>query len=134
LNLKKRDKKARLHLFANPLANEKELSKIYKLLQKTDVKKLCKGTKTTNKFLRKDFKGICFIAGDQGLPFDSISHLPGYCDEKKIPYMFVPSIEDFSQALKSNIEIQCAFVKESTKDDENFEEYQEISKLMSKKL
>ncbi len=47
--------------------------------------------------------------------------------------MFVESITDFSQAMSSPQEIPCAFIREpESKEEENFEEYKEVEKLIKK--
>jgi adenine/guanine phosphoribosyltransferase-like PRPP-binding protein len=43
-------------------------------------------------------------------------------------------LDDFSQLLGSTVDVPCLFIrKPESKDDENFEEYNEVEKLINKK-
>ncbi len=49
-----------------------------------------RGVKEVVKALRKGEKGLCVIAGDIS-PLDVICHLPVFCEENDVPYIFVDS-------------------------------------------
>lgn len=59
---------------------------------------LTRGVKWTTKMIKKNVKGVCIIAGDS-VPVDVWAHLPVYCQENKVPYVFIPSTNNFRSAL-----------------------------------
>ena len=78
-------------VIANPLASKKLTKRVYKLVKKsTKCKSTRRGVKEVVKALRKGEKGMCIIAGDIS-PIDVISHLPVFCEENDVHYVFVPS-------------------------------------------
>lgn len=54
------------------------------------TKHVRRGVKEVVKALRKDEKGIVIIAGDIS-PIDVIAHVPILCEEKGLPYVYVPA-------------------------------------------
>ncbi|KAA0203519.1 hypothetical protein HAZT_HAZT000717 [Hyalella azteca] len=61
-----------------------------------DVKgNLAYGTKSVQSALRKDVKGIVLIDGSLR-PIDTLCHLPGVCEEKNIPYIYVTCNTDLA--------------------------------------
>eukprot|EP00919_Chromeraceae_sp_WS-2016_P016763 GHVR01040070.1.p1 GENE.GHVR01040070.1~~GHVR01040070.1.p1 ORF type:complete len:145 (+),score=17.31 GHVR01040070.1:24-458(+) len=87
---------------AEPLVDGKLLDRSLKLIKKTDESKKClkRGIGEVTKCLRKDQKGICFLAADVS-PVDVISHLPVLCEQKNVLYAFVPSRRLLGNAAKS---------------------------------
>ncbi|CAG8551108.1 12286_t:CDS:2 [Ambispora leptoticha] len=76
---------------AKPLASEHLTKKLLKTVQKAGKRKhLTRGVKEVVKGLRKGKKGLVIIAGDIS-PIDVITHLPVLCEEKSVPYVYVPS-------------------------------------------
>jgi len=77
----------------------KELSD--KALQAIEVAKntgkLRKGTNETTKAIEKDIAQLVVIAEDVE-PEEIVMHLPALCDEKKIPYIFVPTKLELGRA------------------------------------
>ena len=56
-------------------------------------------------------KGICVIAGDIS-PIDVISHVPIFCEEKEVAYVYVPSKQDLGAAASTKrptsvVLVQC---------------------------
>jgi large subunit ribosomal protein L7Ae len=49
----------------------------------------CKGTNETTKAVERGQAKLVVIAGDVDPP-EVVAHLPVLCDERKIPYVFVP--------------------------------------------
>lgn len=58
---------------------------------------ICKN-QTHSSFVIHSNLGIVVFAGD-ATPIDVISHLPVYCEDKNIPYIYVPLKRDISQAM-----------------------------------
>lgn len=79
-------------LFARPLATEKILKKVLKILKhiKTERKKYCiMGIKPVTKAIYRDNEsGILLLAGDVK-QIDIIAHLPIICEEHHIPYVWI---------------------------------------------
>jgi len=59
---------------------------------------LIRGVKWATKAIKKKNKGFVLIAAD-AIPIDIWAHLPLYCKENKIPFVFVPSIYSFRTSL-----------------------------------
>jgi large subunit ribosomal protein L7Ae len=72
-----------------------------KILQAIEVArnsgKLRKGTNETTKAIEKGVAQLVVIAEDVE-PEEIVMHLPVLCEEKKIPYVFVPSKVDLGRA------------------------------------
>lgn len=65
--------------------------KTYQLLQVAkDTGKLRKGTNETTKAIERGIAKLVVIAEDVEPP-QVVAHLPILCDERKIPYLYVPS-------------------------------------------
>ena len=91
---------AGIHIVARPLAGEKMTKKLLKLVKKAGkAKSVRRGVKEVQKALKKGASGagLCIIAGNVS-PVDVISHLPTLCEEKNVPYVFVPSKADLGSA------------------------------------
>jgi H/ACA ribonucleoprotein complex subunit 2 len=61
--------------------------------------------------LEQGEKGICTIAGDIS-PIDVISHVPIFCEQKDVAYIYVPSKQDLGAAANTKrptsvVLIQC---------------------------
>jgi H/ACA ribonucleoprotein complex subunit 2 len=112
---------------STPFSSDKPklTKKLYSLICKAviaDKKKgIVKGIKDVTKSIRKGNKGLVVIGADVS-PFDVVSHLPVYLEEKKIPYIWVPSRHDLGAAtqckrattvvlLKPNGELQSSMDK-----------------------
>lgn len=82
---------------ASPLADEKLTKKLYKLVKKSAIRR---GVKEVVKAIRKGAQGLCIIAGDIS-PVDVICHLPIYCEEQGLKYIYVPSKQDLGHAAQT---------------------------------
>lgn len=60
-------------------------------------KALRRGVKEVVKALRKGEKGLCIIAADI-FPVDVISHIPVFCEEQGVPYVYVRSKAELGAA------------------------------------
>lgn len=89
-----------LNTIAQPLADEKLSKRLFKLIKKSAVKKnkLQRGLRNVQTRIRKGGTGLCVLAGDV-TPIDIYCHLPIVCEDKNIPYCFVPSKRDIAAAL-----------------------------------
>lgn len=56
------------------------------------------GLKEVQRRIRRGEKGIVLFAGDVS-PIDIMSHMPGVCETKNLPYCYVPSREDLGSAM-----------------------------------
>ena len=67
--------------------------------------KIKKGTNETTKAVERGLAKLVLIAEDVDPP-EIVAHLPLLCDEKKIPYVYVPSKKRLGEA--SGIEVAAA--------------------------
>ena len=122
------EKKIRLRSpIANPLAGKKLTKKVLKGIKKAaKAKGIRRGVKEVVKALKKGEKGLCVIAGDIS-PIDVIAHVPIFCEELNVPYVYVPSKEDLGTA--SQTKRPTSIVLMSCKADADYKEaYDEIQK------
>ncbi len=67
--------------------------------------KIRKGTNETTKMVERGLAKLVIIAEDVDPP-EIVAHLPLLCDEKKIPYVYVPSKKKLGEA--AGIEVAAA--------------------------
>ncbi len=81
--------------------------KAYEVLKKVRESggKIKKGTNETTKAVERGIAKIVFIAEDVDPP-EIVAHLPLLCEEKKIPYLYVPSKKKLGEA--AGIEVAAA--------------------------
>lgn len=97
-------------IISKPLASKKSSKKVHKLVKKASSAKVVRrGVKEVVKALRKGEKGFCIIAGDIS-PIDVISHVPIMCEDRNIPYIFVPSKHDLGTAASTKRPTSCVLV------------------------
>ena len=84
------------------------------------AKVLRRGVKEVVKAVRKGEQGFVVIAGDIS-PIDVIAHLPILCEDKELPYCYVPSKEQLGQAGCTKRPTSCVMIK-SHADVDNFAE------------
>eukprot|EP00967_Tisochrysis_lutea_P124374 scaffold207860_cov33-Tisochrysis_lutea.AAC.1 len=94
-----RRKQLLLSPIATPLAGKKLAKKALKAVKKASGTKggIRRGVKEVVKAIKKEGKGLCIIAGNIS-PLDVIAHVPILCEEKSVPYIYVPSKEELGQA------------------------------------
>lgn len=115
------EEKDKAQFTAKPLVTEKIYKKLEKLMKIAVQSHACvRGVKEVTKALRKKHKGsilassssrvcfrICLIAGDC-TPIDVIAHLPVYCEDRNVPYAFVPTRRvSFRSQRGVGMEISC---------------------------
>ena len=125
------EKKIRLRSpIANPLAGKKLTKKVLKGIKKAaKAKGIRRGVKEVVKALKKGEKGLCVIAGDIS-PIDVIAHVPILCEEKGVPYVYVPSKEELGQASLTKRPTSIVLVARKDGADYN-DAYDELSKECS---
>ena len=72
-----------------------------------DSGKIRKGTNESTKAIERGIAKLVVIAEDVEPP-QVVAHLPILCDERKIPYLFVPSRLDLGRS--AGIDVGCAAV------------------------
>jgi len=70
-----------------------------------DTGKIKKGTNETTKAVERGMAKLVLIAEDVDPP-EVVAHLPLLCEEKKVPYVYVPSKDRLGQAC--GIEVKAA--------------------------
>jgi len=114
---------------ANPLAGRKLTKKVLKLVKKASKEKAVKrGVKEVVKAIRKGEKGLCVIAGDIS-PIDVITHVPVYCEDNNILYVYVPSKEALGTASQTKRPTSCVLVGPKA-DSELQGSFKEINQLV----
>lgn len=92
---------AHVNPIAQPLASKKLSKKLYKCVKKAaKVKNVRRGVKEVQKFINKGEKGIVVLAGDT-LPIDVYCHLPVMCEDRNLPYAYIPSKVDLGSSAGS---------------------------------
>lgn len=113
-------------VISKPLASKKSSKKVHKLVKKASSAKVVRrGVKEVVKALRKGETGFCIIAGDIS-PIDVISHLPIMCEDRNVPYIYVPSKHDLGTAASTKRPTSCVLI--SPKSD--FSERELYDKLV----
>ncbi|KAG7515357.1 H/ACA ribonucleoprotein complex subunit 2 [Solea senegalensis] len=92
---------ANVNPVSQPLASRKLSKKLYKCVKKAaKVKNIRRGVKEVQKFINKGEKGIVVLAGDT-LPIDVYCHLPIMCEDRNLPYAYIPSKVDLGSSAGS---------------------------------
>ncbi len=107
---------------AKPMASRKLTKKLYKTVKKAQkAKKLKRGVREVVKGLRKNEKGLVVLAGDVS-PLDVISHIPVFCEDKGVPYCYVPSRRDLGTAGGTKRPTSVVLIQKATDYKELYEE------------
>ncbi|XP_061558623.1 H/ACA ribonucleoprotein complex subunit 2-like protein [Phycodurus eques] len=92
---------ANMNAIAQPLATRKLSKKLYKCVKKASkLKNIRRGVKEVQKFIGKGEKGIVLLAGDT-LPIEVYCHLPVMCEDRNLPYAYIPSKLDLGASAGS---------------------------------
>jgi len=94
------EKLAYASAISQPMAGKKLCKKLLKLIKKAHQHKdhLRSGLKDVQTRIRKGDRGIVVFAADV-TPIDVMCHLPAVCEDKDIPYCYVPMRRDISNAM-----------------------------------
>ncbi|XP_029464586.1 H/ACA ribonucleoprotein complex subunit 2 [Rhinatrema bivittatum] len=121
---------AHLNPVAQPLASRKLSKKLYKCIKKAvKQKQIRRGVKEVQKFINKGEKGIVVLAGDTQ-PVEVYCHLPVMCEDRRVPYIYIPSKLDLGAAAGSK-RPSCVIMVKAHEDyqeayDECLEEVQAL--------
>ena len=112
---------------AKPLADTDLTRSLFELVEKCNTqKKLKKGANESGKSLNRDLAELIILAADAS-PLEIILHLPLLCEDKSVPYIFVPSMAELGQACgTSRNVIACSIVKRDSNDDAMAEEINQV--------
>ncbi len=118
-------------VIAKPLATKKTTKRLHKLVKKASQAKFVRrGVKEVVKALRKGEKGFCILAGDIS-PIDVLSHLPVMCEDRQIPYYYVPSKLDLGSAACTKRPTSCVLI---TTPKDSFGEMELYNKLVKEAI
>jgi large subunit ribosomal protein L7Ae len=88
--------------------SKETIDKAYQVVQLAkDSGKIRKGTNESTKAIERGIAKLVLIAEDVEPP-QIVAHLPILCEERKIPYLFVPSKLDLGRS--AGIDVGCAAV------------------------
>jgi large subunit ribosomal protein L7Ae len=121
------DKKPYYIKFETP----KEVSEAaYEVLrQASRTGKVRKGTNESTKAIERGLAKLVVIAEDVTPP-EVVAHLPILCDERKIPYVFVPSKDQIGPAIGIDVSTAAAAVLDAGEGSQILEQVtQELSRL-----
>src|SRR5580658_898465 len=103
------------------------------LRQASRTGKVRKGTNETTKAVERGQAKLVVIAEDVQPP-EVVAHLPLLCDEKKIPYVFVPSKDQIGPAIGIDVSTAAAAVLESGEGQQILDQVtQELTRLRGTK-
>ncbi len=99
------------------------------LRQASRTGKVRKGTNESTKAIERGIAKLVVIAEDVQPP-EVVAHLPIICDEKKIPYVFVPSRAQIGPAIGIDVPTASAAVIEAGEGSQILEQVtQELTRL-----
>jgi len=98
---------------AKPLAKDDLLKEVLDIVQQaSNQKQLRKGANEATKTLNRGKSELIVMAGD-ALPIEILLNLPLLCEDKNVPYVFVPSKVALGRACGvSRAVIACSIVKQ----------------------
>jgi large subunit ribosomal protein L7Ae len=100
----------------------KELQDLaYELIEKArDNGKICKGANETTKQVERGQAKLVVMAEDVS-PEEILAHMPMLCEEKNIPYTYVPSKEQLGIAAGMNVSTTAVAVLNPGKEKSGIE-------------
>ncbi len=99
------------------------------LRQASRTGKVRKGTNESTKAIERGTAKLVVIAEDVTPP-EVVAHLPILCDERKIPYVFVPSKEQIGPAIGIEVSTAAAAVLDAGEGNQILEQVtQELARL-----
>nr|CAH7729218.1 unnamed protein product [Callosobruchus chinensis] len=125
------EKIANCNVIAKPMASKKLAKKVYKLIKKAVKHKTyirC-GLKDVQTRIRKGETGIVVFAGDVS-PLDIMCHLPAVCEEKNIPYVYIPSRKDLGGAMGVKRGCLTVLIRPHDEYSDSFKELKEELDLL----
>ncbi|OTF71388.1 H/ACA ribonucleoprotein complex subunit 2-like protein [Euroglyphus maynei] len=121
-------------VIAQPMAGKKLAKKLFKLMRKASKQsrkqQLRIGLKEVQLRIRKGERGIIVFAGDV-TPIEIMCHLPAICEDKDIPYIYVPFRTDISTAIGVRRPALMVLIKKHDEYQELYDECEtKIRELM----
>ncbi|XP_018424732.1 PREDICTED: H/ACA ribonucleoprotein complex subunit 2 [Nanorana parkeri] len=114
-----------LNPIAQPLAGRKLTKRLYKCIKKAiKHKNIRRGVKEVQKFINKGEKGIVVLAGDT-LPIEVYCHVPVMCEDRGIPYAYIPSKSDLGAAAGSKRPTCVILIKPNSEYEDSYNECME---------
>ncbi|MDA4126070.1 MAG: 50S ribosomal protein L7Ae [Thaumarchaeota archaeon] len=99
------------------------------LRQASRTGKVRKGTNETTKAIERGLAKLVVIAEDV-IPPEVVAHLPILCEERKIPYVFVPSKDQIGPAIGIDVSTAAAAVLDPGEGAQILEQVtQELARL-----
>ena len=107
--------------------------KVYELVQKArETGKIRKGTNETTKAVERGQAKLVIIAEDVNPP-EIVMHLPALCEEKGVPYVYVPSKEQLGKAAGIKVAAASAAIIEPGEAKDLLEEIiRQVQELKAK--
>ena len=119
---------------AEPMASEKLTETILKFIKKLAAGKdqVKRGVKEVVKAIRRKIakNALVVICGDIS-PIDVISHIPVFCEENNIPYIYIPSRDSLGEACRTKRPTSCAIIIPSA-DFKYLDKYQQLIEKVKK--
>ncbi|MHA1835916.1 MAG: 50S ribosomal protein L7Ae [Candidatus Odinarchaeia archaeon] len=98
---------------------EELVNKIYQVLEVVrDTGKVKKGTNETTKAIERGIAKLVVIATDVDPP-EVVAHIPLLCEEKKVPYIYVPSKKKLGTAVGIDVSSSAVAVVDEGKAKED---------------
>jgi large subunit ribosomal protein L7Ae len=95
--------------------------------------KVRKGTNETTKAVERGLAKLVVIAEDVQPP-EVVAHLPLLCEEKKIPYVFVPNKDQIGPAIGINVSTAAAAVVDAGESQQILDQVtQELARVRGAK-
>ncbi|PIO38322.1 H/ACA ribonucleoprotein complex subunit 2-like protein [Aquarana catesbeiana] len=114
-----------LNPIAQPMAGRKLTKRLYKCIKKAvKHKNIRRGVKEVQKFINKGEKGIVVLAGDT-LPIEVYCHVPVMCEDRGIPYAYIPSKSDLGAAAGSKRPTCVIMVKPNSEYEDSYNDCME---------
>ncbi|CAG2164723.1 unnamed protein product [Oppiella nova] len=118
---------------AKPMASKKLSKRLFKLIRKASKlsrkEHLRIGLKDVQLRIRKGETGLLVLAGDV-TPIEVMCHLPAVCEEKNIPYVYVPLRADISTAVGIKRPALMVLIKHNKQYEELYNDCQTEIKLL----
>ncbi|XP_075065216.1 H/ACA ribonucleoprotein complex subunit 2 [Mixophyes fleayi] len=109
-----------LNPIARPLAGRKLTKRLYKCVKKAaKSRSIRRGVKEVQKFINKGEKGLVILAGDT-LPIEVYCHIPVMCEDRSIPYAYIPSKSDLGAAAGSKRPTCVILIKPNSEYEDTY--------------
>uniref|UniRef100_G1S0S9 H/ACA ribonucleoprotein complex subunit 2 n=1 Tax=Nomascus leucogenys TaxID=61853 RepID=G1S0S9_NOMLE len=113
---------------AQPLASRRLTRKLYKCIKKAvKQKQIRRGVKEVQKFVNKGEKGVSLLSGimvwqETHCPMKVYCHLPVMCEDRNLPYVYIPFKTDLGAAAGSKRPTCVIMVKPHEEYQEAYDE------------